>query len=169
MSSCVSAMVYTVRGKEPEELSMPLQDIVIWLGPFPLDVTQPEQLLGAVPSDPASQDEIILRSNKVCSQKDDLILFVEQLYASIRTHVALCPMTIHLDYIGCDISKTLLDIFDPRTARFRRIDNTPTAIARATSLFCAFANAEPRTLRLQTLESLEGDPGLHRLRSHWRL
>ena len=32
-------------------------------------------------------------------------------------------MTIHHTFIGCDIGKQAIDIFDPRTARFCRIDN----------------------------------------------
>jgi transposase len=33
-------------------------------------------------------------------------------------------MTIHHNFIGCDIGKEAVDIFDPRTARFCRIPNT---------------------------------------------
>lgn len=32
-------------------------------------------------------------------------------------------MTIHHTFIGCDIGKEMIDIFDPRTAGFRRISN----------------------------------------------
>lgn len=32
-------------------------------------------------------------------------------------------MTIHHTFIGCDIGKAMIDVFDPRTARFCRIEN----------------------------------------------
>ena len=38
-------------------------------------------------------------------------------------------MTIHHTFIGCDIGKDMIDIFDPRTARFCRIDNTQTELS----------------------------------------
>ena len=38
-------------------------------------------------------------------------------------------MTIHPCYIGCDISKTHLDIFDPLSAKLTRLPNTDEAIA----------------------------------------
>ena len=44
-------------------------------------------------------------------------------------------MTIHPCYIGCDISKSHLDIFDPRTEKYFRIRNTASAIADMLPLF----------------------------------
>lgn len=38
-------------------------------------------------------------------------------------------MTIHPKYIGCDVSKTHLDFFDPSTGQLRRIKNTPDSVA----------------------------------------
>lgn len=37
-------------------------------------------------------------------------------------------MTLSHRYVGCDISKRWLDIFDPAEGRARRIDNTPSAV-----------------------------------------
>jgi transposase len=37
-------------------------------------------------------------------------------------------MTIHPDYIGCDVSKHHLDVFDAATGQSCRLDNTPQAI-----------------------------------------
>ncbi len=38
-------------------------------------------------------------------------------------------MTIHHTFIGCDIGKDMIDIFDPKTARFCRIPNEQTALS----------------------------------------
>lgn len=38
-------------------------------------------------------------------------------------------MTIHHTFIGCDIGKDMIDIFDPRTARFCRIPNDEAALS----------------------------------------
>ena len=48
-------------------------------------------------------------------------------------------MTIHPCYIGCDISKSHLDIFDPLTTKLTRIANTQAAIAGHLSSFATRA------------------------------
>lgn len=38
-------------------------------------------------------------------------------------------MTIHHTYIGCDIAKAMIDVFDPLSRRFSRVANEPAALA----------------------------------------
>lgn len=38
-------------------------------------------------------------------------------------------MTIHQTYIGCDIAKAMIDVFDPVSRRFSRVANEPSALA----------------------------------------
>jgi len=44
-------------------------------------------------------------------------------------------MTIHEDYIGCDVSKDHLDLFDPKSSRHWQIDNRAKAIHTALQKF----------------------------------
>jgi len=37
-------------------------------------------------------------------------------------------MTLHRNYLGCDISKQMLDLFDPRSGRLLRLANEPAAL-----------------------------------------
>ena len=39
-------------------------------------------------------------------------------------------MTIHHTYVGCDIAKAVIDVFDPLSRRFSRVANEAAALAR---------------------------------------
>ena len=46
-------------------------------------------------------------------------------------------MTIPDRYVGCDVSKRWLDVFDPAEGKVRRIENTPAQTARFAAALAA--------------------------------
>jgi transposase len=42
-------------------------------------------------------------------------------------------MTIHHNYIGCDVGKTMLDVFDPATGRLCRVANEAASLETFTA------------------------------------
>jgi transposase len=55
----------------------------------------------------------------------------EQLHEAVATDLAstgIGSMTIHQNYLGCDISKQMLDLFDPRSGKLLRLANEPAAL-----------------------------------------
>ena len=73
-------------------------------------------------------------------------------------------MTIHPVFLGCDISKEHLDIFDPRDAACRRLDNTEPAITEwlgtlvGRDVRLVFEATGPYDRRLSALLAAQGMP-----------
>lgn len=64
-------------------------------------------------------------------------------------------MTIHHNYVGCDISKSMIDLFDPQTGKLFRVANQPAALH-------AFAAALDRKASFVVFEATGGHDRLLR-------
>lgn len=64
-------------------------------------------------------------------------------------------MTIHHNYVGCDISKSMIDLFDPQTGKLFRVANQPAALQ-------AFAAALDRQASFVVFEATGGHDRLLR-------